>query len=85
MSRGLLTDTDREILRGEVDADNLSSRRSNVRYSFRQRMDRLEKDLEILRECEEEGLLAEFHQRFGRVERVERELAELRERLDEKD
>ena len=85
MSRGLLTNTDRKILRGEVDSDRLASRRSNVRYSFRERMDQLEEDLDILRECDEEQLLAEFNDRFGRVGRLQREVEELREQLDGQD
>ena len=83
MGRGLLTETDRKILRGEVDSENIAARRSNARYNFRERMESLENDLEILRECDEEQLLAEFNDRFGRVGRLQREIEELRERLDQ--
>jgi hypothetical protein len=46
-------------------------------------MDQIEEDLEVLREAGQEDLVEEFVSRFGRVERLEREVEELREKLDE--
>ena len=82
LSRGLLTPAQREFLRGERDVENPDSYRYNVRSDFRGRMDKLEEDLELLREHGEDDLVEEFYDRFGRVERLERELDELREQLD---
>lgn len=52
MSQGrpLLTDTEREILRGGKDEAPSDTRWYNVRYRVRGRLDELPKDLETLRE-----------------------------------
>ena len=81
MSRGLLTKSEREFLRGEkLDVDS-QQYRYNIRSNFRGRMSELEADLELLRGAGEEELVEEFYDSFGRVERLEREVQELRSEL----
>lgn len=82
VSRGLLTDGEREFLRGEKEVADPDGYRYNTRSRFRARMKRLDEDLEILREAGEDELVEEFYDKFGRVERLERELEELRDELD---
>lgn len=83
MNRGLLTKAQREFLQGDkpdVDQDNYLYR---IRSDFRARMDELEEDLEILREADQNELVEEFFDRFGRVERLEREIEELRKKVED--
>jgi hypothetical protein len=82
MDRGLLTQTEREILRGERDVDNREERIYDIRYKFRQRLDNLDDDLDILRAAGEEELVNEFDATIGRVERLEAELEALKEQLE---
>lgn len=83
MNRGLLTKAQREFLRGEKSDVDEESYRYRTRSDFRNRMERLEEDLELLRESGEDDLVAEFYERFGRVKRLQREIDELREQLDD--
>lgn len=83
MSRGLLTDAEREFLRGERDVEDPDGYLRNLRYRFRQRMDRLEEDINVLRAAEQDDLVDEFLNQFGRVERLEREVDELRRELEQ--
>lgn len=49
-------------------------------------MDQIEEDLKVLREAGQDDLVEEFVSRFGRVERLEREIEKLRRELeDERD
>ena len=83
VSRGLLTSGERDFLTGEKDVSDPDGYLYNTRSRFRSRMEKLEEDLEILREAGEEELVEEFYDKFGRVERLERELHELRSELDD--
>lgn len=85
--RALLTDREREVLRGEADdVENLSQYQSKVRSRVNNRLDRLEQDLDLLAECEPD-LNAELRERIcddrdARLAQLEQEVAELRERVD---
>lgn len=83
MSRGLLTEGEREFLQGKKDVADSDGYERNLRYRFRQRMDMLETDLELLREHGQADLVKEFYEKFGRVERLEREVEELRQQLEQ--
>lgn len=89
MSRALLTPAQREFLRGEKDDVDTDTYRYNVRSDFRERMDELETDLELLRAAGQEDLVEEFHARFGRgdleqrVNELEDELNAIRQLLDD--
>lgn len=83
MSRGLLTKGQREFLQGEKPDVDKDQYRYRLRSDFRARMEKLEEDLEMLREAGEDDLVNEFHQKFGRVERLQREIERLREKVDE--
>jgi DNA replication protein DnaD len=83
MNRGLLTKAQREFLQGNKPDVDAESYRYRTRSDFRNRMDRLEEDLELLREADEDDLVTEFYERFGRVKRLQREVDELREKLAE--
>ncbi len=80
---GILSESERAFFRGEKDVKDEDGYQRNARYRARQRMDQIEEDLEVLREAGQEDLVEEFVSRFGRVERLEREVEELREQLDE--
>lgn len=82
MSRGLLTKAERAFLRGEKDDVDVQQYRYNVRSNFRERVEQLEDDLELLRDAGEEDLVGEFYQQFGRVERLESEVERLRDELE---
>lgn len=83
MSRGLLTKSEKEFLRGEKDDVDQQQYRYNVRSNFKARMEMLEDDLELLDEAGEDDLVEAFYQRFGRVERLEKEVERLRAELEE--
>lgn len=85
VSRGLLTPGEREFLRGEKDVENPDAYLYNIRSRFRERMNELDDDLELLRAAGEDELVDDFFQEFGRVERLEREIESLRERVDDED
>lgn len=85
VSTGILSDGEREFFRGEKDVKNPDGYRRNARYRARQRMDQIEEDLQVLREAGQDDLVDDFHQRFERVGRLEREIEELRSRLGEED
>ncbi len=83
MSRGLLTKSEREFLRGEKDDVDARQYRYNIRSNFRSRVSELEDDLELLRDAGEEELVEEFHNTFSRMDRLEREVERLRDELDQ--
>mgnify|MGYP006896951959 FL=1 len=83
VSTGILSDGERAFFRDEKEVEDPDGYQRNARYRARQRMDQIEEDLEVLRESGQEDLVEEFVNRFGRVERLEREVEELREKLDE--
>ena len=86
VSRGLLTDAEREYLRGEKDMTEIEdpdAYRYRVRSNFRKPMERLDEDIKMLRAAGEDDLVREFHEKFGRVERLEREVERLRDELAE--
>lgn len=84
MNRGLLTKRQREFLRGEVnDIEDEQQYIYNIRSDFRERMERLEEDLQLLRDAGQDELAEEFYVKFERVERLEREVEELRDELNE--
>ena len=84
VSTGILSDGERAFFRGEKEVKDPDGYQRNARYRARQRMDQIEEDLDVLREAGQEDLVEEFVNRFGRVERLEREVQELRAKLDEK-
>ena len=81
VSTGILSDGERRFFRDEKDVKDPDGYQRNARYRARQRMDQIEEDLEVLREAGQEDLVEEFYDRFGRVERLEREVEELRKQL----
>jgi polyhydroxyalkanoate synthesis regulator phasin len=83
VSTGILSDGERAFFEDEKEVEDPDGYQRNARYRARQRMDQIEEDLEVLREAGQEDLVEEFVNRFGRVERLEREVEELREKLDE--
>lgn len=83
MGTGILSDSERAFFEGEKTVKQPDAYRGNARYRARQRMDQIEEDLDVLREAGQEDLVEEFVSRFGRVERLEREVEELRSKLDE--
>lgn len=85
MPTGILTDSERSFYRGENEVEDPEGYRGNARHRARNRMDQIEKDLQVLKEAGEDDLLDEFYSRFSRVGELEREVAELREKLDEED
>lgn len=91
VSRGLLTTEERRFLKGEKDGEieNPDGYRYNLRSNFRQRMAKLERDLELLKDADEDDLVDEFYRRFTRVGQVERELkqelSDLRDQLENQD
>lgn len=82
---GLLSKGEREFFNGENEPQDPDGYRRNARYRARQRIDRIEKDLELLEQAGEDDIVAEFYQRFSRVEQLEREVKQLREQVDESD
>jgi len=83
MDRGLLTESQREFLRGEKDDVDEQSYRYNVRSDFRQRMDRLEEDLKLLEQAGEDDLIDEFDDRFGGTE-FEQRLNRMEEQFEQR-
>lgn len=82
VSTGILSDGERRFFQDEKEVKDPDGYRRNARYRARQRMDQIEDDLEVLRQAGQEDLVAEFYDRFGRVERLEREVERLREELE---
>lgn len=86
--RALLTDREREILRGDADdVENLAQYQSKIRTRLKSRLDRFDEDLALLEDVEPE-IAANIHDRVcgeedSRLARLEREVAELRRKLDE--
>lgn len=84
MSRGLLTDRDREILLEEADdLENPSKRKNEVRHWIRKRAQRLHSDIETLERANEEDILREIHDSvFGTTSTsLESEITDLERRL----
>jgi len=82
VSTGILSDGERAFFKDEKDVEDPDGYQRNARYRARQRMDQIEEDLEVLREAGQEDLVEEFVSRFGRVERLEREVERLRDELE---
>lgn len=85
VSTGILSDGERAFFKGEKTVEDPDGYKRNARYRARQRMDQIEDDLDVLREHGQEDLVEEFVNRFGRVERLEREVEALREQLDKEE
>lgn len=83
VSTGILSDGERAFFNGEKTVNDPDGYKRSARYRARQRMNQIEEDLDVLREAGQEDLVEEFVSRFGRVERLEREVEELRSKLDE--
>lgn len=85
--RALLTQREREVLLGEADdVENLARYQSKVRTRVDKRIDELEEDLDVLEEAAPE-IAEKLRQRVcgdheSRLNRLEEEVAELREELD---
>lgn len=82
-NRGLLTADDRAFFEGQKDVDNADKTRREKRYNVRQRIDRVAEDIEILRDAGEDDLVEDLYDEIGRYERLEKQLRDLREQLEE--
>jgi len=84
--RGLLSNAEREFIRGERDAEDPDGYIRNLKYRARKQMDRIEDDIELLREHGYDDLADEFYEQFSRYKQLEREVEQLRDELaDEED
>ena len=83
VSTGLLSKSEREFFRDKKDVEDPDGYKRNARYRARQRMDRIENDLELLRQAGQDDLVDEFMNRFGKVERLQRQVEELESKLNE--
>lgn len=82
MSTGLLSEGERGYFQGEKEVEDPDGYRRNARYRARQRMDQIEKDIEVLKAAGEDDLVDEFFNRFGRVRQLEQEVERLREQIE---
>jgi hypothetical protein len=83
MSRGLLTEAERDFLRGDKTDVDPEGYRYNVRSRFRARLDELEKDIQLLEEAGEDDLVDEFHRTFDKVERLQQRVDSLEKQIDD--
>ncbi len=85
--RALLTDREREVLRGDAtDVKNPKEYRSKIRSRLKKRLDQLETDIDLLDKHEPE-LAADLYDRVcgdqeRRLARLEREVDELRKEIN---
>lgn len=82
VTTGILSKGERAFFRGEKDPSDPDGYKRNARYRARQRMNRIEKDLELLREAGQEDLVEEFYNRFSETTRLREEVEELREQVE---
>lgn len=92
MSRGLLTERDREVLLGEAeDLSDLRKRQNEVRHEVRQRKDNLIEDLDVLIDAGEEGIVEDIlaagtdlsrDEIMGQLDAIEDELTGMRVSLE---
>lgn len=86
--RALLTDREREVLRGDADGvENPAQYQSKIRSRLKRRLENLGEDYELLRACEPD-LADRLHDEIceteeDRLDRLEREVQELEARLEE--
>ncbi len=73
-NRGLLTKRDRKALRGEREVT--SEQLQDIRWNVRKRMERIERDLEILEAAGEDELVDDFYNEFGMTD-IARRVREL--------
>lgn len=83
VATGILSEGERAFFDGRKEVGDPAGYERNARYRARQRMDQIEKDLDVLREAGQEDIVKEFLNRFGRVERLEKEVEQLRDQLDD--
>lgn len=83
MTTGILSPKEREFFRGENEVENPSGYRGNARYRARNRMEQIERDLEVLKEAGEDDIVEEFYSRFSRVGELERKVERLENELEE--
>ena len=79
---GILSDGEQRFFCDEKDVKDPDGYQRKARYRARQRMDQIEENLEVLREAGQDDLVEEFYNRFGRVERLERNIERLRRELN---
>jgi hypothetical protein len=82
VSTGILTKGEREFFRGEKDVEDDDGYRRNARYRARKRIQQIEDDLQVLEAAGEDDLVEEFYNQFSRVQRLEKELEELRSEVE---
>jgi len=80
--RGLLSNAEREFIRGEREAEDPDGYVRNLKYRVRKQMDRIEDDIELLREHGYDELADEFYEQFSRYKQLEREVEQLRDEVD---
>ena len=85
VTTGLLSQAQREFLRGENQVENPESYIGNLRYRARNRTEQIEEDLALLEEHGHEDIANEFRQRYSEREQLRDEIQKLSDRLDEID
>jgi hypothetical protein len=78
VSTGILSKSERAFFKGEKNVEDDDGYRRNARYRARKRIKQIEEDLQVLEEAGEDDLVEEFYNQFSRVQRLEKELDELR-------
>ena len=84
MDRGLITDGERAVVRGEKE-DASKSYEYNIRHRIRSRMDLIRHDVELLEEHGYEDLASEFRDMYDPMKQLENRVEELEEKCEDSD
>ena len=82
-NRGLLTSDDRAFFEGEKDTDTPDKTRREKLYNVRRRIEHIAEDIDILREAGEDETVEKFYGEIGRYERLEKQLRELEQKVED--
>lgn len=78
----IITDNEREFLRGEKDVKDPKQYRRTLRYRMRQRAERYPSDLMLLQENGHEDIVALFYGQIVQDVRIRSDLRELQQSID---
>lgn len=82
-NRGLLTDDDRAFFQGDKESDDPDKTRREKLYNVRRRIEHIAEDIDILREAGEDETAEKVYDAIGRYERLERQVRDLQQQLDQ--
>jgi hypothetical protein len=82
-NRGILTENDRSFFRDEKSVEEEDKMRAEKLFNIRERIEHLNEDIDILNEAGEDETIKLLYGSIDQYERIERQLQEIQQQLNE--